>query len=290
MREDIPDHVCFENHYHTLDFEGVPPDALEGVFAQYEGPACRLFAELAANPGRPFRSKGELETALLFLSLQAARVPLSKERFESAIKESGEKFMREIAYNRGFFEKVINIARQHGEVIDADQESLREAVDSGNLYVKADRGHIALGILRLMAAIFEQIGPLHVTLWYADGPDWFVCSDHPVGLFYTIQSLGSVEDVFMALEEPQVQLRFDTVFMPLAKNVAMVIHKQKDVPAVQRAHQRMVGVVNALTIGQAKRSIYSTTSDFVCGLPGGRLGNARETIEFLAKLAGKNRS
>jgi len=81
--------------------------------------------------------------------------------------------MKEIAYNREFFEKVINIARQHGEVIDADQESLREAVDSGALYVKADRGHIALGILRLMAAIFEQIARLHVTLWYPDGPDWF---------------------------------------------------------------------------------------------------------------------
>jgi len=40
----------------------------------------------------------------------------------------------------------------------------------------------------------------------------------------------------MALQKPQVELRFDTVFMPLAKNVAMVIHKQKDVPAVQRAH------------------------------------------------------
>jgi hypothetical protein len=141
-----------------------------------------------------------------------------------------------------------------------------------------------------MAAIFEQISRLHVTLWYADGPHWFVCSDHPVGLFYTIQSPGSVEDVFVALEEPKVELRFDTIFMPLAKNVAIVIHKQEGVPTVQRAHERMVGVVNALTIGQAKRSIYSTEREFVCGLPGGRLGSAHETIEFLVGLAGKNRS
>jgi hypothetical protein len=52
-------------------------------------------------------------------------------------------------------------------------------------------------------------------------------------------------------------------------------------------HQRMIAVVNALTVAQAKRSIYTPTPEFIYRLPDGRLGNARETIEFLATLKSK---
>jgi Protein of unknown function (DUF4238) len=163
MREDIPDHVCFENHYHTLDFSGIAPDALERLFADYEAPACALFRELAGNPARPFRSENEIEIAFNFLSLQAARVPLSKAKFETLIQEGGRTFMHEIAHNQEFFDKGIELAQRNGDLIDADRDSLREAVETGAINVHADNGHLALGILRVAAAILEKISSMRVT-------------------------------------------------------------------------------------------------------------------------------
>jgi hypothetical protein len=46
----------------------------------------------------------------------------------------------------------------------------------------------------------------------------------------------------------------------------------------------MVAVVNSATVCQAQRFIFSPTADFICCLPGGRLGDARETIESLASF------
>ena len=283
VREDIPDHVGFERHYNTIDFPGLPPDHLEAVFHEFETPACALFKTLSAHPGRPFTTEGELAAALEFVALQAARVPQSKAKYESLIVDSGRMFMNKVAYSPEFFQEVVTAAERTGVLDDSiRQDSLREAVESGEIKVATDKSHLAVGILRLTSAIFDQISSMRSTLWYADGPDWFVCSDHPVGLFYSFS--GNVFDDPTVLENPTVQLLKDTIYMPLARNVAVVLHRHTDVPAVQRAHRRMVAVVNALTISQAQRFIFSPTPDFICFLPGGRLGNARESIESLVSF------
>jgi hypothetical protein len=120
---------------------------------------------------------------------------------------------------------------------------------------------------------------MKVTLWITSGPDWFICSDHPVALFYTMSG-----DVFvdpMALENPRVELFADSIYMPIAKNVALVMHRLSDVPPAQPAHQQMVALVNTMTIMQAQRNIFSCTEDFICRLPSGAIGNARQSIEAL---------
>jgi len=85
----------------------------------------------------------------------------------------------------------------------------------------------------------------------------------------------------MALENPRVELLSDSTYMPIAKNVALVMHRFSDVPPAQPAHKQMVALVNAMTIMQAQRNIFSCTEDFVCRLPGGGLGNAQQSIEAL---------
>lgn len=125
---------------------------------------------------------------------------------------------------------------------------------------------------------------MRATLWYADGPDWFVCSDHPVALFYSMS--GDIFEDPLALEWPKVQLLTDMIYMPIARNVALVLHRIPDVPHVQRALREMVGLVNILTISQARRAAFSSTPGFVCMMQGGQLGNAQQGIAEIRTLHG----
>jgi hypothetical protein len=284
VREDIPGHVGFERHYHTIDIPGVSPDHLESVFQNIEGPACSLFKTLSANPGRPLLTELEVHAAIYFLVVQAARVPQSKRRYEGLIVDAGCSFMEQVSSSPEFFQRVMASVRQQGIVTDSVEQSwLRKGVESGQLTVHADKTNVAIGMLRLASAIADQLEGVHWTLWYADGPDWFICSDYPVGLFFSVAADNFLEDP-RAIENPTVQLLANTIYMPLARNVAMVVHGHEGIPLVQRANQRMVAIVNAITVSHAQRFICSPTRDFVCTLPGGRMGNAREAVNALVSL------
>jgi len=275
IREDIPDHVGFERHYHTIDIPGLSPDHLEYVFQKIEAPACALFRTLASNPGRPFITHDELEIVMQFFVIQASRVPQSKRNYENMIADEGRAFMNKVAYSTEFFEEVVESALKSGAVEGSvEQKSLRDAVESGELTVVPDKTHVAVGMFRLASAIIDAIEGMHWTLWYSSDPDWFVCSDYPVGLFYSVSG-----DVV----QPTVHLlpEMDIIYMPLAQNVALVTHRLPNVPLVQAANQQMVAVVNAITVSHAERFICSPMPDFICNLPNGRLGNAAETIETL---------
>lgn len=284
VREDIPDHVGFERHYHTIDIPDLSSDHLESVFQNIEGPACALFKTLSANPGRPLLTELEVHTAIYFLVVQAARVPQSKRRYEGLIVDAGRSFMEQVTSSPEFFQRVMASAKQQGIVTESVEQSwLREGVESGQITVDADKTNVAIGMLRLASAIADQLEGMHWTLWYADGPDWFICSDYPVGLFFSVSAENVLKDP-RAIENPSVQLLANTIYMPLARNVAIVVHGREGVPVIQAANQRMVAIVNAFTGSHAQRFICSPTQDFVCILPGGRLGNAQETVNALVSL------
>ena len=240
VRNGTPNSEARERHYNTIDFPGLAPDHLETLFGEkFEGPACALFKTLAAHPGRPFATEEELGTALNFFALQAARVPRSKAKYQDLILRNGQKFLEKMAYAPTFFQDVMTTALQVGVLERSiDQDFIRQGVGSKELKVVAEKSNLAVGILRLAAAILEQISSLSSTLWYADGPDWFVCSDHPAGLFYCLSGDMFVDP--MALENPKVELLQDTLYLPIAVNVALALHRFSNVPAVQRVPQRMV--------------------------------------------------
>jgi hypothetical protein len=106
IRVSTPDKEGFENHYHTIDVPGLEPDHLENIFRKFEDPACNLFKQLSANPGRPFRSEEDLLTAAMFLAVQAARLPQSKEKHKEWVVKDGTEFMNKIVYSDDFLRRL----------------------------------------------------------------------------------------------------------------------------------------------------------------------------------------
>jgi hypothetical protein len=281
VRQDKPENVAFERDYNSIDADGLPKDHLEGIFnREFEGPACALFRTLSTNP-RPFVTEEEVSVAIKFLALQAARVPLSKEKYERLIIENGRRFLNRVANDPEFVQGLVGAGVWDKSDVETAQQGppLRELVESGEIQTEAGKTALSVGILHLTSAIVDKIVSMKVTLWITPGPDWFICSDHPVALFYSIS--GDVFDDPMALENPMVKVLADEIYMPIAKNVALVMHRLSDVPPAQPAHQQMVALVNQMTIMHAQRNIFSCTEDFICRLPGGRLGNAQQSVEAL---------
>jgi hypothetical protein len=278
VRRGTPESTAFERHYHTINVPHLAPDHLESIFQKIESPACALFRTLSEHPGRDL-SESEKDILVMFLGVQAARVPQSRKKYDNLMVDCGRAFMEGVAYSPKFYGGVMAVAARHGVNTDSvTREWLREAVDSGHIFPVIDPTQSAVGIFRLTEAILDALDGMHYTLWYSDGAA-FVCSDCPVGLFYSVSAENALDPA--SVETPTVTRLTDTIFMPLAHNVAVVIHKSNGVPTAQRANERMVAVVNACTVSQAQRFICSPREDFVCVLPDRQMGNAKRTLETL---------
>ena len=90
-------------------------------------------------------------------------------------------------------------------------------------------------MFRLAEAILDVLNGMHYTLWYSDAAS-FVCSDYPVGLFYSLSADNPLEDP-LSVETPKVTLLTSSIYMPLAYNVAVVFHQgEENVPTAQHAN------------------------------------------------------
>jgi hypothetical protein len=168
---------------------------------------------LSSKP-RPFATREELAIAVNFLALQAARVPLSKGKYESLIIENGHRFLHKVAHHPEFRQELVDMGALEESDIETLEEgpSLVELVKRGEIRPVAEKSILSVSILHLAAAIFEEIASMKATLWYSGEPDWFVCSDNPVWL--PCSMAGNVSDDRTVLENPQVQLLTDSIYMP----------------------------------------------------------------------------
>jgi len=279
VRQGTPNSVAFERHYHTIDVPHLAPDHLESIFQKIESPACALFKTLSESPGRDL-SEADKDTMLMFFAMQAARVPQSRRKYDALMLDCARAFMNEVAHSPGFYDRVMAIATKYGiETGSGDQARLREAVDGGHIYPVLAPTQSAIGIFRLTEAILDAVDGMNYGLWYSDSAA-FICSDYPVGLFYSLSAEDPLADPM-----PVIAMRKTPIFMPLAHNVALVIHTLKDGPTVQLVPERIVGVVNACTVGYAQRFICSPLQDFVCVLPNRQVGNAKQTVEAIMSFA-----
>lgn len=284
IRQSTPNSEGFQRHYHTISVEGLAPDHLETIFQRIEGPACALFKTLSANPGR-LLTESDKETLLMFFCTQVARLPQSRKNYEAFVLDNARAFMNEVAHSSTFFQKVTAIATKHGIEVESDSathERLREAVDGGHIFPHVGQNQSAVGMFRLAEAILDVLDGMNYTLWYSDG-DSFVCSDYPVGLRYSLLASNPLEDP-LSIEVPKVDVLTTSVFMPLAHNVAIVFHRGEGIPTAQRANERMVAIVNTITVAHAQRFVFSMSDDFVCVLPDRRIGNAKEAVEAVISL------
>ena len=67
-----------------------------------------------------------------------------------------------------------------------------------------------------------------------------------MAVFYDMA--GNIFEDPSALEWPKMRLLTDTIYMPIAKDVALVLHRIPNVPTVQRALREMVSLVNIFTM------------------------------------------
>src|SRR5208282_269466 len=182
-------------------------------FQKIESPACALFKKLSENPGHELL-ESEKDTLLMFFSTQAARLPQSREKYNSLMLDCGRAFMEETAHSPEFFEAVMTIAERHGVERDScSQERLREAVDGGHVFPIVDRTQSAVGIFRLTEAILDAVDGMNYSIWYSDGAA-FVCSDYPVGMFYRL-SVDHEPTEPVVLRTPTITVLTSTIFMPL---------------------------------------------------------------------------
>ncbi|MFZ0481647.1 MAG: DUF4238 domain-containing protein [Terriglobales bacterium] len=291
MREATPNSVGFERHYHDIDVPGFRPDHLEGFFQEFEGPACGLFKALSTNPGRSLATQEERGTIASFVALQAARIPPAKNKYENLVIDSRKAFIQEMASSSDFFDEVLAAAKKHGVEIDStDRGRLLEALQGGHIVPQVHKTELSVGILRLAHAIADQLDGMNYSLLYSDGPEWFVCSDYPVGLSLLLAVTDDLLEHQKAIEWPTVQPFGRTIFMPIAYNVAIAIHRFENRPTAVRADQRMVARINTITIANAERFICSPVPDFACVLPNKELGRATNAVAVLQQFTRRERA
>jgi hypothetical protein len=284
--EATPESIGFERHYHDIDVPGFPLDSLEEFFQKYEGPACALFRALSANPERPFLTEEERGTLGAFLMLQAARVPQAKEKYKKLAFDSRNADAAAVATSPQVFDTFMDVAQRHGIEVPPDfQSNLLKGLQSGDIFPIVDKTEVSIGILRLAHAIADQLDGMYYSLLYSEGPDWFVCSDYPVALHYECAIPDDLFERQRNMAWPKLKPFERTIYMPLAYNLAVMIHRFQDRPTSLRADRYMVSLVNSLTISYAERFICSPTPDYIFLTPGSKeIGNAADAASILERF------
>jgi hypothetical protein len=288
--EATPESVGFEKHYHDIDVPGFPPDYIESFFARFEGSACALFRNLSANPMRSLQTVEERETLSSFVALQAARVPQAREKYKNLVLDTRRADATDISTSQQALNTFINVAMRHGIEVTSDSLSkLLEGLRSGDIYPVVDKTEVSIGILRLAHAIADQLDGMYYSLLYSEGPDWFVCSDYPVALHYECAVPDDLFERQRNMAWPKLEPFTRTIYMPLAYNVAVMIHRFQNRPTSLRADRYMVSLVNSLTISYAERFICSPTPDFIFLTPGSKeIGNAADASAILRSFGASN--
>jgi hypothetical protein len=226
------------------------------------------------------RGKGN---AYGLLALQAARVPQAKGKYEKLVFDSRSADANDVVNSPQAFDTFLSVAEKYGIQVGSDfQSKLLEGLRDGHIFPVVHKTEASVGILRLTHAILDQLDGMHYSLLYSDGPDWFVCSDYPVALHYELSVPDDLFERQRNIEWPKLKPIGSSIYMPLAYNVAAMIHRFQDRPTALRADRYMVSLVNSLTVSYAERFICSPTPDFTLLLPGGKqIGNAADAATVL---------
>jgi hypothetical protein len=247
-----PENVAAEKDFNRIDIEGVPPDAVEKAFANFEGevaPALERIAKVGS-----FKDKNDRLLVLNLITLLAIRNPRKRESIGNFQGELFKKMLALTYQTRERWESQVRQMKAEGclpEGMDTDYETLKEFVKKGDFKIKMNR----TTDIKMEIELIDDLLPFFVnrkwSLWKArNDSGGFVTSDHPVCLRW------SEKEDAKGFYPPGYGMTNTDVLFPLTTDLALIGRFEGEETELT-AGLFTVASYNANIIGLAQRQIYA---------------------------------
>jgi hypothetical protein len=257
-----PTNVAAERDFHRIEADGLPPDALEMMFSDFESDLSQALDRVIAS--RSIANEDDRALLLNFIGLCAVKSPSHREGLRSVHEQIAKRILLLATETRERWESQILLAKQNGELADdadPDYERVRD-------FIRRDRYTINLGTpyhLDVEMQAFDSILP------YIFGRKWilvkaplnttgFITSDHPVCLISAeLAKRGGSS-------RPGLGCKRTHLVFPISNELAMIGAFEFADREID-ADKLFMAQINGVIVAHAQRQIYARDNDFVYRMP-----------------------
>jgi hypothetical protein len=265
--------VAFETDYNrveTLD----DPVAIENALCDQETVAAPIIQGIAETGELP--TKARLRILFEFIATLAVRVPRHRRWLSNLVDSVARSHLHETTTKEQWDTRC---AGMRG-IVGHPPPPWELARDVGALRFEADHTWLVAMSLLNTELVLKCLEPRHWGLLVAvgDAPN-FVCCDSPVSLIPNDSPPPGGRVLGWATPHT-------TALIPLTRRVVL-IGSMDDAPAPYRAvrDRRVIAELNAFTVKNATRWVYSPTDEFVWRKPDGAMGHASDLRALVAEAA-----
>ncbi len=272
-----PRNVAQERDFHTVDVDGMDPDALEKAFAQIESDIApvleRIARERRVSPG------ADLDLILNLMALVSLKNPGRREAMRQSTEEVGKQMMRlALASEERWNEQVRQMKAAGAMAADepADYAGMKAFFESGDYKINlATEAHLGME-LRAVDLMIRMLAKRNWSVLRAPAESsGFITCDRPVGLGWSDGHTGFYPPGFAATET--------TVTFPVCQQVTL-LGRFEPVPALVDLSADQVATLNSVIISGAGRQIFARDDAFrYQSVFTGEFRSGRDLLDELAR-------
>ncbi len=183
--ETAPANVAAERDFHTIDIEGLAPDALENAFSEFETRLDEALKRIVA--ARSIANDNDRALVFELITLMATKNPRLRENFSDMRAQTAKMIMDLATSTPERWAAQIRAAKKDGFLVrdaDEDYDRIRESVERGEYEIETP----TMEHLRAELPTFEKVMPLIAErkwmMFRAPPGSSFVTSDHPMCLMW----------------------------------------------------------------------------------------------------------
>jgi hypothetical protein len=274
-----PAERAHQRDFYRIDLPGVPPDAIERAFAEFEGLAAPVINRMTATLTMP--SGRDFSILMNLVAWLAVKVPGVRSTITDAVNRVGQQVLRLMVSTPERWHTILERARADGVELGGglDYESMKVAIEGGQFQVSVgNRNWFIRQILSMMDAILPYLVTRRWSILVPeDDAGYFICSDRPVTLVWSTDDRQRIP--------PGFGMRDTQVTMPLTKTIALLGEFQ-GTPKTAKIGRLGVAGLNSRTAMYAERCLYATADDFPWVHKDGSIRGAKELLEAWAGKRG----
>jgi hypothetical protein len=265
-----PRNVAAERDFNRIDVEGLPTDAVEIAYSEFENELDGAIQRTRQT--RSFRGEDK-EYVLNLIALMAVRNPRSRDQISNFENRVFKQILRLSFATKDRWESQLKQMKAKGYmqgVEELDYETLKAFVDKGDYsFITSTTEHVRLELSVLDGLLPHLFNRKWTLLKASDDSGGFITSDHPVCLKWSSQKTKNKNQPI------GFGLPYTEVIFPISPELGLV-GSFEGIDSEQEADVFSVGSINSIVVGSAERQIYAPNNGFICfrGLPDGFIRGA----------------
>jgi hypothetical protein len=251
-----PANVAAERDFHTIDIEGVAPDALENAFSDFETSVDQALKRIVA--ARSISNGDDRSLVFQLIAVMAAKNPRLRDIFGKMRAQTAKMVMDLATSTPERWAAQVRAAKRDGFLAsdsDVSYEQMRAFVESGEYEIVTPTMEHLRVELPTVDKLLPYIADRKWMLLHSPPGASFITSDHPVSLMWSDPAERG------HMPPPGFGLTKTQVLFPLSQELAMIgAFEMRD--EERDADALVVGNVNGSTFLHCKRQVYGRDCAF----------------------------